>query len=399
MELASSFRRISAPATARRVVQLTTGADFCYPLYYFIPSLTQDRRYLLYHRSNGTEVQIHRLDLHTGESIQLSHASAPGDQTHWRPYDMPAGKGVLDHRSALNVARNELLYFDGNRARLVNVLTGSEQHWFDLEEDRVATGQNCYTPDGNWFVYIAHDRESYADLFRGDFSLLRPLSRGTELRARHRDTDEERVLVRLNSPIHHVFPYDNERVLFCHPPAEDGMLITDLKGGWYSHLRTQDNKGGTICHFVTTQRGIAYELRRSPQNHTGDRWSAYAAGVWNPDNNSSTEFPLPPFFGYTHTGLDPSGKRWIFETQQRPAGAHEMHAMTRWSEQGNHEWVRLCADWPTFGSGQKSHFHPQVVPGNDYLLFVAGDARSQTNHIHLMDISDLPADAGVPIPR
>lgn len=396
MELAAAFRRFPAPASGRPVVQLTEGEGYAYPLYYFIPSLTADRRFLVYHRSVRGGVQLHRLELATGESAVLTNASAPAELTHWRPYDMPAGAGVLDHRSALNVARGEVVYFDGNDVRIVDVASRRDRPWFRLPDDRLATGQNCVTPDGAWFVYISHDRDSHEQLFRGDFSILRPLSRGTELRARHLDSNEDRLLVRINSPIHHVLPYDARRLLFCHPPSEDGMLLTDLRGGWYSHLRTQDARGGTLCHFVATARGIAYEVRRSPQNHVGDRWSAFAAGRWNPDTNRSVEFPLPESFGYTHTGLDPTGRRWIFETQQRPAGVHELHAMVRWSPDGAHDWRRLCGDWPTYGHGQKSHFHPQVLPGDRWLLFVAGDGRSGSNHLHLMDLADLPADAGVP---
>ena len=41
---------------------------------------------------------------------------------------------------------------------------------------------------------------------------------------------------------------------------ENGLLMTDLEGGWYSHLRTPDERGGEVCHFHATARGITYEV-------------------------------------------------------------------------------------------------------------------------------------------
>jgi hypothetical protein len=112
VELALSFQRLTAPGTGRQVVQLGTGSATCYPLYYFIPSLTDDGRYLVYHRAGDNQVQLHRLDLTSGESIQLTHGSAP--ETRWIPWCVESGRGVLDHRSVLNAARREVIYFDGN---------------------------------------------------------------------------------------------------------------------------------------------------------------------------------------------------------------------------------------------------------------------------------------------
>ncbi|MCY7417179.1 MAG: oligogalacturonate lyase family protein, partial [Chloroflexi bacterium] len=94
-----SFERLEAPGTGRPMIQLTSGPGFCYPLYYYVPSFAGDGRYLIHHRADAGEVQLHRVDLATGESLQLTHGSAP--ETWWRPWCSDAGTGVLDHRSAL----------------------------------------------------------------------------------------------------------------------------------------------------------------------------------------------------------------------------------------------------------------------------------------------------------
>ena len=49
MPISSSFQRLQAPETGRLAVQLTRGNGSAYPLYFFIPSITRDRKYLIHH--------------------------------------------------------------------------------------------------------------------------------------------------------------------------------------------------------------------------------------------------------------------------------------------------------------------------------------------------------------
>ena len=69
IKLSDKFKRLKAPGTGRRAIQLTWGKGTCYPLYYFIPSLTRDMKYLVHHRAEAGQVQLHRLNLQTGESV------------------------------------------------------------------------------------------------------------------------------------------------------------------------------------------------------------------------------------------------------------------------------------------------------------------------------------------
>ncbi len=43
----------------------------------------------------------------------------------------------------------------------------------------------------------------------------------------------------------------------------------------------------------------------------------------------------------------------------------------------------------------EARFHPQLTPDRDWILLTAGDPRSQTNHIWLLDVSDLAATRGI----
>ena len=378
LQISATFPRLRAPQTGRLTVQLTSGNAFCYPLYYFIPTISGDGRYLIYHRSDGRTVQLHRLDLATAQSVPITRARATPAETHWQPWDMPAGEGVLDHRSVLNTARNEVIYFDRNDVHIVNVASLEDRLWFGLPAERVAIGQNCVTPDGCWFVYIQHDRVTYFQHGGNVYNLH--VSKGTELRAHHLDTGEDRLLVRINSPIHHVIPYGPGQFVFCHPPTEQGMLLTDLQGGQYCHICTQNADGLTVCHYLATARGLAYEA-----------WcdTYQVAGLYDPATRHRRELRLPPDWGYSHTGADPEGRSWFFETQRQQGATHELLFLKE-SDGVRSDWQVLSGHWPTFGSGQKSHFHPRLTPDRRWITLVAGDPATQTNQIFLMDASDMP---------
>jgi hypothetical protein len=271
----------------------------------------------------------------------------------------------------------------------VNLDGSDDRLLLSLPDDRIPIGQNCMTGNGEWFVYIHHDRRSFKE--------GRKNSKGTALAAYNMLTGEHRLLIQINSPIHHVLPLAEDKLVFCHPATENGMLMTDIRGGWYTHMRTQDEAGGCVCHYVSTSRGIAYEVL----NRTDGK---VLSGLYNPISNERYEFALPSEFGYTHTGRDPEGLLWFYENcnpapwkeSSEVARVHDLHFLARHVPDGDDEWVRLCGDWPTYGSGQKAHFHPQLTPDRKWILMTAGDVTTKTNHIFLLSVEDLDDTCGIP---
>lgn len=387
MMLTERFPVVRTPGSARPALQLTRGAAYCYPLYYFIPSVTKDNRYFVYHRSDGSSVQLHRVDLATGESAQITSAAC--SDTQWHPWDMPAGPGVLDHRSALNVSSGEVVYFDGNTVHAVDVDTIEDRVVLELPENRTAIAQNCCSPDGQWLFYIHHDRELYRQIYgepggkrRGGYSYPRHLSRGTKLAAVNLESGEQHTVVALNSPAHHVQPYGDDMLVFSSLAVERAILLTDYDGGWYTHLRTQGEDGGTTCHYCVTDRGIFYEAHSS---------AGLVAGVLDPETRQSFEALLPPPIrgSAAHVGADPSGRRLFLECSDERRG-HTVLFIRRLGHDGDVQFDYLFDDWETFGSGQKSHFHPRVTPSGEHLIITAGVPETRTNHVFLVDIADLP---------
>ncbi|MFV2066797.1 MAG: hypothetical protein ACC645_07420, partial [Pirellulales bacterium] len=74
---------------------------------------------------------------------------------------------------------------------------------------------------------------------------------------------------------------------------------------------------------------------------------------------------------------------------------HDIYALVRLNREGEDQWLRLTGTWPTFGGGQKAHFHPQLTPDRKWILMTGGDTSTETNHIFLLDVSDLKESKGI----
>jgi hypothetical protein len=373
--LSATFQRSKAPETGRLVVQLTSGEGFTYPLYFYIPTITRDGKYLIYHRAARGEVQLYRLNLATGKTRQLTFAQCP--DTQWRPWCIDSGRGVLDHRSVLNVVRGLVVYFDGNDVRAVAVETFEDKLLFTLPQNREAYGQNCTTPDGKWLVYIHTPRGS---------TWGKPC-KGAAVVAYNFDTGEQKTLCRIDSAVFHVTAYDNEHFIVTHPAEHGGMMMTDMTSGRIVPLRDGDpGVRGHPIHCQVTNRGIAYEVP-----------DFQPSGLYDPLARRRFEFPFPEHFKYIHTGLDPEGRLWFYENSSDwdKFDVHDMYALVRLDREKGDQWLRLTGTWPTYGGGQKAHFHPQLTPDRRWIMFTGGDPKTRTCHIFLLDVSDLKDSQGI----
>ena len=238
----------------------------------------------------------------TAESVQLTHATCT--DTQWRPWCVDSGRGVLDHRSVLNVARGLVIYFDGNEVHAVDVETLEDRTLFQIPADREAYGQNCCTPDGRWFVYIHVPRGS----------IWGQPCQGAAVVAYEFDTGQQHTLCRIDSAVFHVTAYDNEHFVVTHPAEGPGMMLTDMTSGRCDMLRD------AVVHCPCTQRGIAYEVPK-----------ARRLGLMDPLSRRSFEFPMPEQFQYIHTGWDPEGRIFVYEnsTDWDRFDVHDMYVLVR----------------------------------------------------------------------
>ncbi|HRJ71209.1 MAG TPA: oligogalacturonate lyase family protein [Terrimicrobiaceae bacterium] len=378
-------RELRDPQTGRRLTQLTSGDAHCYPLYYFIPSFTDDGGTLLFHRWSGDSIQMYRLDVATGEALRLTAAKTP--RADWFKFCQQPAEGVVDQISAFNPVTRELLYFDGCELRGVHIDTLQDRLIYTLAADRYPSGQSGVSPDGKSFVF-AHMERAYFENAPWE-GPSRTAAVGGVLQLVDLATGQARQLLCLNAWLTHVHFQDSTRIVFCHPAAENGIMVADIHGNWYTHVRTQDgpNLPGplpreTTSHYQTTRAGIAYEMRTK-------------LGLCDPYTYACEEYLIADY-PVTHIGRDPEGRLWFFDTKQ-PDPVTGVHTGPRCIcympelklDQANRPVVIMSGSC-TWGEGQHAHLHPVLMPSRREMLFVIGDERTRTNHLCLMDVSDLP---------
>ena len=374
----SKRKSLADPVTGRRIIQLTAGDCFDYPLYYFIPSMTPDSRAIIFHRLQDGDLQLYRLDVATGLTVRLTRATTRN--ALWRPYLQPEATGVRGLLSAFNTETSEVVYFDSNDIRAVHIESLEDRHLYTVAEDRVPCGLTGVSPDGKWFVFVHADRpwwEAHVG-HRPDptTSPERHTAVGTRLDVLNLATGEVRTLVQINSWLTHSNFYDNFRILFSHPSTDSGVLMTDLRGGYYQHLRTQDELG-SICHHVPTARGMMYEIAGSNYG-----------GLYNLDDHSRVEFDLG-LKGYMHTGADPEGRLWFADAHGPSGRAKAIYYFDRLKRGVTNTPVALTSEIRTYWVGQRAHLHPRITPDRRWILFTGGDPANETNHLFLLDIGDL----------
>ncbi len=379
-----SPREWSDPRTGRRLRQLTSGDAHCYPLYYFIPTFTEDGATIVFHRWAGDSIQMYRLDVATGQARRLTSAKTPRPGY---PLFLQPASGVYDQMSALNTVTRELIYFDGNELHAVHLDTLTDRLVCTVPADRRPSGQTGVSPDGRFFVFAHMDRPFLDTAPAG--GPRRADARGGVIEMVNLENGRSRQLLCLNPGNTHVHFQDSSRIVFCHPPTENGIMVADINGNWYTHIRTQDgpNLPGPLpieatSHYQTTRQGIAYEMRTR-------------LGLCDPYTYECQEY-LVAEYPVTHIGRDPEARMWFFDTKQPDPGTG-IHTGPRCIcympelrfNQPNVPVV-LLSGTITWGTGQHSHLHPVLMPDRNEILFVTGDERTRTNHLCLLDVSDLP---------
>ncbi len=127
------------PVTGRKVTRLTDGRSNSYALYYFVPSVTPDGRYLVFHSERSSEVQLYRLDMATGEIGQLTdgHTKDSG----WAIWCEWHVDGIYNHLSAIHPVNGEVWYFVDDEIRATDVASFANRLVGRLPAGRMPIGQ------------------------------------------------------------------------------------------------------------------------------------------------------------------------------------------------------------------------------------------------------------------
>lgn len=353
------------PETGRTIRQLTSAAANSYPLYYFIQSITPDNRFLVFHSERTGWVQLYRLDLTSGEIVQLSDGRTR--DAGWAIWCQPRLRGVYNHLSSLNGVRREVYYFQDEEVRSTHLETLDNQVVHAMP-GRISIGQTGFSPDGRWFAFIHADREHFTRAI-ADREAIRNMGQPFDHEAWRAGvpcviglidtaTGAYREVLRLDYHVHHVFFLDDRRLLINHVRGENGMWSVEIDGGTQRVLRPR-NGHGAICHQVITARGIFYEA-----NDWRDGQRIVWYGHYRLEDDAHREMLLPGV-GYVHSGRDPAGRFHFIENQ---GDEHALLALDGF-EEGDALTTRLLRRLTAIPFGQRYHAHPFLGPDRRWLYY------------------------------
>jgi hypothetical protein len=377
-------------ATGRLITQFTSAKANNYPLYYFIPSHTADGRYLVFHSERSGFVQLYRLDVQSGEMVQLTDGQTR--ESGWGIWCQAHLRGIYNHLSALNTTTNDAFYFQDEELRATNLESLHNRLVCSLP-GRISIGQTGFSPDGEHFAFIHADRAQYTRAL-SDREALANMGRWQWGRDHHAWRNEVpctislvdtasgqlRDVIELDYHVHHVFFLDADRLLINHPRDTSGMWVVQLDGSAVRVLRPHD-ENGSVVHQVVTQKGIFYEACRHVD---GRRENCF--GRYDPSTDTFSEVPLPGL-GYVHTGFDPAGKFLFFENddcdKHQLLSAHYPHDADRYA-------LRTLKTLTPIGFGQRYHAHPFLSPDRAQIFFTEVlDGFSQVCALDVADLVDL----------
>jgi hypothetical protein len=373
------------PQTGRAFRQLTSAAANSYPLYYFIPSITADGRYLIFHSERNGWVQLYRMDLLTGEFLQLTDGRTR--DAGWAIWCEHHLRGIYNHLSALNTTRNEVFYFQEQEIRCTNIITLQNKVIARLP-NRVPIGQTSFSPDGKLFAFIHADARTFHQAI-ADREALTAMRQPFDHNAWRNalpvtislidtETHQLRDVIALDYHVHHALFLDNRRLLINHPRNQMGMFTLNLDGSGYKHLRPHDDHG-EVCHQVITARGILYEAYTGPDNT--QTWM----GRYDLERDTWEEVFLPGIT-YAHTGNDPAGRLLFCDSRTATQDIYTLHH-PRDPRRMQLRHLRRLAPMPA--EGQRYHCHPFLSPDRRWMFFT--EAVNGYSQVCALDISDLSA--------
>ena len=385
--LPSEWKTTRDAESGRALRQLTSAKANSYPLYYFVPSITGDNRYLVFHSERGGWVDLYRMDLNDGGITQLT-AGRTRD-SGWAVWCEWHLRGVFNHLSSINEVTREVYYFQDDEVRAVHLDTVVNRMVHRMP-GRIPIGQSASSPDGRHFAFIHADRRNYVEVM-SDVEALRNMRAGASIDWRNRipatigviDTasGSYRDVAALDFHVHHVVFADNRRLIVNHVQNGNGMWIVNLDGTGRRPLRPTDDHGWPI-HQVVTRRGIFYEAVDAKGRSGAKNWF----GRYDLETDRFEEIPMPSVDGYVHTGWDPEGRFLFFENH---GAAHELLSLHFPLIEAKREFRRLrtMPRYPV--PGQRFHAHPFLSPDRKWLVYTEViDGFSQVCALDVRDLVD-----------
>jgi oligogalacturonide lyase len=379
---APEWRDYHDPLTGRRVRQLTDSQAEDYHLYFYNPSVTPDGKYLIFNSERTGVSNLFRLDLQSGEIVQLTDAR-PVRAEYWPFTEVIKGVGAC--LAALGNHGQEVFYFEGTDLFAVQIESLKQRQLLSLPSDRRpsmlqanASGETLVFATWDEALFMERSQRAYAgEKFPDEQFFQETIS--TIMRVEAVSGQAEEVLCMEKFWINHVHvnPHDRDLVLFCHEYSElpDRMWLLDIANQkcqpipgqgadeWYQH-EFWSHDGQRVCFHG----GL---VKDNTQGFCG--WcSPEGTGYTKAYHSTSGR-------AYAHYNLHPDGQTMVTDGEARPGCISKVHL-----RDGKQVFEVLCRhDSYTFGDDQRCHPHPSFTPDGKRVIFTSN--RTGSSNIYLTD--------------
>jgi len=378
----SQTPRTSRGLRGREVTQLTDSAAEDYHPYFYNPAVTPDGRYLIFFSERTGLSNLFRLDLRSGEIVQLTDAR-PVRAEYW-PFTGPA-QGVGACLACIGSGGREAFYFEGTELWAVGIGTLQARRLLDLPDDRRpsilhADVKGATLVFATWDEALFWERAQRAfagEQFADDRFFQETTS--TICRVEAETGRCEEVLRREQFWINHVLvhPRDRDLILFCHEYSgkNDRMWLLNAANGecapipnqgpeeWYQHEFWSPD-GGRVCF---------HGGRLGDDDHGFCGWCT-------PDGQEYHKFEhTTAGRAYAHYNLHPDGVTMITDGEAHPGCISRVRL-----KDARQDFEALCRhDSYRFGDDQRCHPHPSFTPDGRRVVFTSNCTGS--SNVYLTD--------------
>jgi oligogalacturonide lyase len=375
------WRRYADPQTGREVRQLTAAGNN-YHLYYYNPSVTPDGHYLVFYSQRTGLNNLFRLDLASGEIVQLTEAR--DERAEYWPFTPPI-RGLRACLACLGDGGQRVYYFEGNDLCAVHLETLERTHLLRLPADRRpsvlhADAGGATLVFATWDEALFYERSQRA--YAGEkFSFYDPFfqeTTSTIIRLDTRTGQAEEVVRMERFWINHVLVHPTQPHLILHTHelagTPDRMWLKDMRSGahgpvpgqgpdeWYMH-EFWSADGSRLCFHG---------------GWLGDETRGFA-GWCDPAGQHYERFAHhTPGRGYGHYNLHPTELTMVTDGEAAPGCLSKVHC-----RDGQQRFEVLCRhDTLEPEEDQRAHPHPSFTPDGRHVVFTA--AREQGSNVYLV---------------
>jgi oligogalacturonide lyase len=379
---APEWRDYLDPLTGRQVRQLTDSQAEDYHLYFYNPSITPDGKHLIFFSERTGLSNLFRLDLHSGEIVQLTDAR-PVRAEYW-PFTK-AVHGVGSCLPAIGNHGGEVFYFEGTDLFAVEIESLKRRYLMSLPSDRRpsmlqanASGDTLVFATWDEALFMECSQRAYVGEHFPDERFFQETT-STIMRVDARTGRAKEVLCREQFWINHVHvnPQNRDLILFCHEYSElpDRMWLLNVATRQCEPIPGQDEDEWYQHEFWSGDgERVCFHGGLTGDNTTGFcGWCSYDGTDYYKSYHSTSGR------AYAHYNLHPDGQTMVTDGEARPGCISKVYLRDECQE-----FEILCRhDSYTFGDDQRCHPHPSFTPDGRQVIFTSN--RTGSSNIYLTD--------------